>query len=300
MNTHIRERLRADALAAIEKANHAAHLPHLGLRGRFRELLVNEILSPWLPPYAECGTGMIVDAKDRARESTQEDIVIFDRSLTPPVLASPRFAEGLFPIDCVLLRVEVKSQLTRDELRKSLLAANEVNGLDLAAEDVVRSRLAAEGRAVATTLFPSTGSVLFAFGSDLSVSGDSDAELTRLVEVTDELGLTFDGGHCQNLPTPIAALCVVGRGFWFLPSAPLHGEPPPWLRAKIAADGDELLGFVGITSNQCFSTHVLRQGRSELSVEGGVGRYILGPEHFELVVGAKHPERKQSIPSVRR
>jgi hypothetical protein len=69
---------------------------------------------------------MIVDNEDRVRESTQEDIVVFDRSVVPGVLAHSSAAEGVFPIDGVLARVEVKSTLTRGELRKAVLAAKAI------------------------------------------------------------------------------------------------------------------------------------------------------------------------------
>jgi hypothetical protein len=130
MNTYIRERLRADAAHVVMRAEAEQTLVHKGMRGRFRELLVDALLAPWLPPYASCGTGMIVDAQDRVRESTQEDIVVFDRSLIPPVLAHPTGAEGVFPVDGVLMRIEVKSLLTKAELRSAVRAAGEIYDME--------------------------------------------------------------------------------------------------------------------------------------------------------------------------
>jgi len=109
MNSYLRERVRADAAHLVARATVERAVAHKGLRGRFRELLVDALLAPWLPPYAGCGTGMIVDVLDRVRESTQEDIVVFDRSLVPAVLAHPAALEGVFPVDGVLMRIEVKS-----------------------------------------------------------------------------------------------------------------------------------------------------------------------------------------------
>jgi hypothetical protein len=121
MNIYIRERLRSDAAHLVSRAEVEQHIVHRGLRGRFRELLVDSLLAPWLPPYAACGTGVIVDGSDRARESSQEDIVVYDSSLLPPVYAQASAPEGVFPYDGVLARVEVKSRLTRTELRAASL-----------------------------------------------------------------------------------------------------------------------------------------------------------------------------------
>jgi hypothetical protein len=95
MNTYIRERLRADARHLIARAAAEQLIEHRRLRGRFRELLVDAILAPWLPPYAACGTGMIVDIDDRIREATQEDVVIFDHSLVPAVFAHISAKDGV-------------------------------------------------------------------------------------------------------------------------------------------------------------------------------------------------------------
>src|SRR5690242_19337114 len=106
MNKYIRTRVRMDASHLNTLSENEENIQHMGLRGRFRELLIDNLLTPWLPPYAACGTGMVVDVNDHVRESTQDDIIVFDKSLVPSVLASPGAPEGLFPLDGVLARIE--------------------------------------------------------------------------------------------------------------------------------------------------------------------------------------------------
>jgi hypothetical protein len=65
-----------------------------------------------LPADLGVGTGFIV-ATD-GRESTQQDVVLYDRSVLPPALYDQE--AGLFPIESVLYTIEVKSVLTREEL----------------------------------------------------------------------------------------------------------------------------------------------------------------------------------------
>src|SRR5690606_17586807 len=170
MNKYIRTRVRKDAEHLLALSNNEEEIQHSGLRGRFRELLIDNLLSPWLPPYAACGTGMIIDVENNFRESTQDDIVIFDRSLVPNVLASNKAPEGVFPIDGVLARIEVKSTLTRSSLRDSILAAEDINKMKFAGSE--------------KGTWPLPVNLVFAFKSDLS--GDNSKELHRLVDVYKE------------------------------------------------------------------------------------------------------------------
>jgi hypothetical protein len=267
MNSYIRERLRADAAHLVARAEAEQTIVHKGMRGRFRELLVDALLTPWLPPYAGCGTGMIVDVFDRIRESTQEDIVVFDRSLVPPVLAHQTSPEGVFPVDGVLMRIEVKSTLTRAELRSSILAAAEIYDLRFSGTPSVSSFLPI--------------STVFAFASDLK--GEPSSELQRLLSVAEECGVYFKA-QCHALPGPIASLCVVGRGAWTygkLPSSP----DSAWHQATVRREHDEILHFIGATSNTCFAVHATREGRTgytDRGAGGGIGNFILSAETYEL------------------
>jgi hypothetical protein len=264
-NSYIRARLRADAHHLVSRAEAESLIVHRGLRGRFRELLVDSILSPWLPPYASCGTGMIVDVEDRARQSTQEDIVVFDRSLVPPVLAHSMALEGVFPLDGVLARVEVKSKLTRAELRGAVEAAAEIYNMKFSGDDTRASSLPI--------------STIFAFSSDLS--GPADDELARLLSIVDELGLHYSGA-CHEVPGPIGALCIVGRGCWGYGGPP--DKPGSWYQAKLADPHDEILHFVGTMSNSCFSVHQDRTGLAKdprRGAGGGIGNFILSYDTYE-------------------
>jgi hypothetical protein len=270
MNEYIRSRIRADAARTIQLAADQSAIQHSGLRGRFRELLVDNLVAPWLPPYTQCGTGTIIDGDNRARKSTQEDIVIFDRSLMPSVLLSPSASEGVFPLNTVLARIEVKSVLTRAELRSALEAAAEIQPMKFAA------------RASGTWGLPI--SLLFAFDSDLRPRDDPNAEWTRMMEVNRELDLLFSS-NCPHLPGPIGGLCVVGRGCWVYGGADDSGAAG-WVRAKMLSDNphEEVLLFVGVLSNSCFDLHATRQGRDpKLASEGGIGNYVLSVDTYEPV-----------------
>jgi hypothetical protein len=62
------------------------------------------MLMPWLPPYVLCGTGMVIAAENKVRQFTQDDVIVYDRSLVPPVLAAADHAsEGVFLYNSVLI-----------------------------------------------------------------------------------------------------------------------------------------------------------------------------------------------------
>lgn len=266
MDNYIRERLQYDAARLVAQASVVGKAQHLGLRGRFRELLVQELLSPWLPPYARCGSGMIIDCQNRQREHTQEDIVIFDESLVPPILVGSQEHEGVFPFDGVLARIEVKSTLNATELRKAIAAAAEIRDM--------RFATGIEGR-----IWPHPITMLFAFDSDLILGGAPDAEYQRLMKLTSELGYSY-AGSCSDVPSPISVLCVVGRGAWAW-AARQQESPHKWMMADMTLPHNEILFCLGLLSNSCYVLHAQRHGHDpDLAVAGGIGRYFINSESF--------------------
>ena len=262
MNEYIRSRVRADVTSAVQQSADQSAIQHYGLRGRFRELLMKNVVSPWLPPTARCGTGTIIDANDRSRRSTQDDIIIYDSSLMPSILLSPDADEGVFPLNAVLARIEVKSVLTRSELRKTIEAAAEIQQMEFAA-DTAR-------------MWPLPASLIFAYESDLVAQSDPYSEWYRMMDVNRELDMIYSE-KCPELPGPISGLCVIGRGCW-LWGGEIAGQAS-WISAKLDAKNrpmEEALLFVGALSNSCFSTQTLRQGRNPVdTAQGGIGNFII-------------------------
>ncbi len=113
MNSYILDKIQADSLHLINLSENEEKVQHAGLRGRLRELLIDNILTPWLPPYVLSGTGTIIEAENLKRESTQDDIILFDKTLAPPILGLNNTKEGIFLFNSVLARVEVKSIVTK-------------------------------------------------------------------------------------------------------------------------------------------------------------------------------------------
>ncbi len=179
------------AQACIGAAKAVSHFSHAGLKGQLREIVVKELLRPLLPPDTGIGTGQVISAYGET--SRQEDLVLYKRSLLPAVVFEGEC--GAFPLESVLVTIEVKSRLTAGDLKAA----------DIAARELSRFRYApAVGSAGCAPEHPIEGiiSYLLAFDSDLEINSLQEAE-------------RYDRNRDLSAPPGILGLCVAGRGFWF-------------------------------------------------------------------------------------
>ncbi|MEU2998615.1 DUF6602 domain-containing protein [Streptomyces sp. NPDC006995] len=103
---------------------------HAGEQGRENELSLVRLIENLLPSTVGVGSGMVIDS--HGKYSKQMDILIYDVSSQPSVMAQTN--QVIFPVECVLLAIEVKTTLTEDEIKdcvgkkKSLTALRPENG----------------------------------------------------------------------------------------------------------------------------------------------------------------------------
>ena len=122
MNNIYRDLILARIHAGIAAAEAVQNMKHKGLKGQLREIVIRDILRPLLPSDIGVGTGEIISYDNK--QSREQDIVIFDKRILPPILAEQ--VHGIFPIESVLYTIEVKSILTANEIKKSHRSASEV------------------------------------------------------------------------------------------------------------------------------------------------------------------------------
>ncbi len=252
---YILGRLRADSRHVLDLAAHERQVGHPGVKGRFRELFLNNLLLPWLPASMGCGTGIIVDHQQQVMDAGQEDIVIFDSLLAPSILASPQSTHGVYLYDSALCRIEVKSKLTKKDLESFVSTSDKIANLKLSAKPEK------------TPDVFGTLNMLMSFDSEIA----KDQELQYLCEA---MG---DGGHNPGSGI-VSAMCIADRGFWFL--GEIDGKRR-WKKLQFTDAGDPLAYFVGMISNMCFNQRASRLGLEPIG--GGIGLYLEHP--FEPVEG---------------
>jgi len=222
MNTVFRDVFRARIATAIAEARSASAIPHPGVKGQIREILIRELFQPLLPADLGVGHGQIVSSVE-GRVSRERDVVIYDRRLVPPVLYERSL--GLFPLECTLAAIEVKSRLTREELRDADAKAAElfdfryqsgVAGVELPPGGVSVERLI---------------DALFALDTDLVEGGMTEIQRYQSMP--------------ERHPEALRKLCVVGRGYWYRWESSWRSTAQAFEFAEVTAFIAGLLGILG-------------------------------------------------------
>jgi hypothetical protein len=214
--------LRARIIGAIESARAASGLTHQGVKGTVLEILVRDLFRPLLPADIGVGTGQILECAN-GRLSTQVDVVLYDKSILPPILVDE--SNGIFPIEAVLYAIEVKTTLTRHDLK----SAHE-NAKALHSFSYIPGRVR-EGSPPLPPL-QRVRSVIFALNSDLAEGGKTEA--ARYKEIY------------KKEPTYIVAICVAGREYWYR-------QDTGSVKFHLSEKFDEVLAFIaGVTNTYRF------------------------------------------------
>lgn len=101
--------------ALIEKAESIKGIEHDVTKGTLRELFVTDLLSPFLSSQFSIGSGIIIN--QRGTQSHQTDLIILNNHILPPFIKEQHI--GVYPAECVVATIEVKSRLTKKELEKA-------------------------------------------------------------------------------------------------------------------------------------------------------------------------------------
>lgn len=233
---------------ARQKASSARVLDHLGLRGIAREIMLENLLRPVLPPEVKVGTGKLTDV--RGHLTRQIDLVLYSPQILPPGLYDQRL--GIFPVESALYTVEVKSTLDRQEVRMAVENARSILQMR-----VLPTNYWVAGKPTGgPTALPVRA--LFAFDSDLD--GEGKSELNRYREIDDR----------ANEEPAIGVICVCGVGYWYFE----RGDGWKFMRATPTCD--EVLSFLGGLTNT-IPKLISAKGRPPF------GSYLCGPSQFENV-----------------
>jgi hypothetical protein len=261
------EQLKASAAGVIARSKAIDTHKHNGLKGTFREVLVSDLILPWLPPTCGAGTGAVICGySDQIRKKGQDDIIIYDRSLMPPIFASPQGNLGFFLYNGVLMRIEVKTTI-------------EAAGID----DFIKSSI--ELCKIGYTFRPDSKfqdqnqiaplNILIAQKSDqkcVSEGGCKFAEMTRFNNRASQI-VGYGSGA-------VSMLCILGSGLFVL--QPDDDGQPCWMRSSYDDAASQLARCVGILSDWAVKKHVDHQGRDfKGTFESGIGLFM--QDTFEKV-----------------
>lgn len=216
MNPLVRKVMVETMRQAQELSKIVDDVPHLGLRGQFRESFLSSALRHWLPRGLELGTGVLVDEFGSSRESNEDDIIIYSPYLLSAAL--PLIDRNIYLLDSVLVHIEVKSKLTSANLLSALKNAIEIHKL----------KKSYEGRREVRAIF--------AYKSDVS----NTSELTRLKGHLKSLGWTKD-------ESPIQFICVDQKECFMHGHAHIGDKPETvgtWIDLIPGVPADSTLAFI--------------------------------------------------------
>lgn len=164
---------------------------HQGVKGREREIFIEELLKPLLYPTMGIGTGVIIDSY--GNQSRQIDIIIYDKNIVQPITLGE---QNIVLVESVLMTIEVKSALNKEEIRKSVKNAISVKSL-IPHYSIIKGQQ-----------IHSINCSVFAYTSDLK---EKWSEITRLDEVVNE----ENEGSKNKTYIPISNLCIADTILWY-------------------------------------------------------------------------------------
>ena len=223
--------------AAVNDAKAVTRISHKGIKGQLREIVIRDLFRPLLPADVGVGTGEIISADNR--HSREQDVVIYDRQILPPFLLEQ--SKGIFPIECVLYTVEVKSRLSAQKLKISHESAT-----DLASFHYQSGEYDENDKPIVHTVNKLISTIL-AFSSDLTYGGKT--EIQRYEEL-----------YSSGFPF-IQAICLVGRGYWYW-------YRDRWITWKPSYPFEEVISFIAGVMNTYRKIAATRK-------EPRLGRYLM-------------------------
>lgn len=112
-NRMLTELIRARFRNTLDMFELTRAIDHTVEKGGFREFFISELIKPLIPPHFGIGNGIIMDIT--GLQSPQIDILIYDKRNLQPIFQTE--SRGIYPIDSVIMVIEIKSKLTTTDLK---------------------------------------------------------------------------------------------------------------------------------------------------------------------------------------
>jgi hypothetical protein len=176
--------------SAIREAKDVSVINHSYLKGKIREIVLDNFLTPYLTSELSCGSGKVMDYI--GNQSSEIDIVIYSKKILPSIMFDIK--TGVFPIESCFQIIEVKSKTSSEEIKDAIKKGESIKQLRFLNGHFHNDQPCyASGSQLHRTLF--------AFDSDLK---DTE-EIIRYAELD------------ENFATDPAftSICVVGKCFHY-------------------------------------------------------------------------------------
>ncbi len=251
---YIAETLLADAQAAIDRSSLQKSIGHSGLRGTLREDILLAFMKDRLPHFILFGKGTIIDSQDRHRHEGEDDVILYDREITPPIKMCHDSTNGIYHFNGVLGRIEVKSCLEASDYTQFVRRSRAVTQFRVDVRQELTGRI--------------DGAYNYLFGYDSA--SRSKSEIRRFSEASAK-------EQIDPLSGIASVLCVLGKGIYRL-----QGDNSCIFWQVARADDSparQLVRFMSMVSEMSLRLHVLRVGRRiEDSLEISMGNYLWDPK----------------------
>lgn len=149
--------------------------PHSGEKGAEAEEIVKKFLNNHLPQRFRAASGVVID--ERNQLSKQTDVIVYDALASAVYRAADRMQ--IVPANVTAAAIEVKSSLTKDELRDAYEKIASVKSLE-------KTAIGAMDRPTTRTGLDTIGTMGVVFGFD------SDTSLAALAKNARELNTEFE------------------------------------------------------------------------------------------------------------
>jgi hypothetical protein len=290
MNNELGESPLAGIMAATAEAMKAelkgirAGFDHASTIGSSVEEIVARFLNERLPKSVRAVAGQAVDSA--GQRSKQVDVIVYDTARTPMLFTSSGGTQNLVPVEGIVAAVEVKTKLTREELRRSVENCASIKGLQR--EAVVPGAIQRNFALYGTTwTVPPPYYSIFAFESEglyAEALNDEIGQDRGLHQQIDSL-VCLDRGVCINVALDFSG---AHSGLTITPRFSATPDPET-IRVNVETANAlvvwyALLADTVMTRTPGPAIDVTRYLRSELRLTGTVGSGAAGRALLDRVV----------------
>lgn len=233
---YFKDHLLANINKLVYLSEIAQSIKHHGIHGRLKEIVIEELIKPYLPSYMNVCSGKVINSL--GEESSQIDIIIYVPDIIPPALLKQDI--GLIPVESVLATLEVKSKLTSTKLKEGILNGVSIKNLDF--HPAVRKE---------HSDFHNIPSYLFSYSSDLTEIKKTECD--RIKESVEKYGIDNRG---QIIHAPISGVCILNKAFikFEFHDEFSKGDPKryQWIQFNsVKGSYEEVIYFISSVIDQC-------------------------------------------------